>query len=185
MPRDSQEILRELLVLRCKRGEGRAFEELIRQYEERLFYFLRRLVATEEDAWDTLQQTWLRVFRGIRTLESPDRLTVWLYRIARCAALDHRRQRDRRTLPLDDQADVAELAAEADPEDFEDHEHLHAALGRISLAHREVLTLHFLESFSIEQLAEVLAIPPGTVKSRLFHARRALRTALEQGEEDP
>jgi RNA polymerase sigma-70 factor (ECF subfamily) len=185
LPRDSQEILLELLVLRCKRGEGRAFEELIRQYEKRLFYFLRRLVATEEDAWDALQQTWLRVFRGIRTLESPDRLPVWLYRVARCAALDHRRQRDRRTIPLDDQAELSELAAETDPGDFEAREHLHAALSRISLSHREVLTLHFLESFSVEQLAEILAIPPGTVKSRLFHARRALRTALERGEENP
>jgi RNA polymerase sigma-70 factor (ECF subfamily) len=185
LPRDSQEILRELLVLRCKRGEGRAFEELIRQYEARLFYFLRRLVATEEDAWDTLQQTWLRVFRGIRTLESPDRLTVWLYRVARCAALDHRRQRDRRAIPLENHAELSELATEAEPDDFEDHEHLHAALSQISLAHREVLTLHFLESFSVEQLAEVLAIPPGTVKSRLFHAKRALRTVLEREEEKP
>jgi len=57
LPRDTETIALELLVLRCQRGESRAFEELVRQWEGRLFYFLRRLVASEEDAWDVLQQT--------------------------------------------------------------------------------------------------------------------------------
>jgi Sigma-70 region 2 len=70
--RDKQAVLQELLVLRCARGERQALEELIQGWQDRLFYFLRRLVPTEEDAWDVLQQTWLRVLRGICTLKEPD-----------------------------------------------------------------------------------------------------------------
>ena len=64
---DKQRIYRELLFLRCKRGERQALEELVRDWEPRLFYYVRRLVRTEEDAWDVLQQTWTKVLKGIRT----------------------------------------------------------------------------------------------------------------------
>jgi hypothetical protein len=60
--------LLELLVLRCKRGDRAAFDEMVRQWEGRLFYYVRRLVAAEEDAWDVLQQTWINVFRDIKSL---------------------------------------------------------------------------------------------------------------------
>ncbi len=63
-------ILQELLILRCKRGDERAFTELIHLWEKRLFFYVRRLVATEEDAWDVLKQTWLKVFQGIKSLVS-------------------------------------------------------------------------------------------------------------------
>ena len=79
MPRDKQAILLELLVLRCKKGDKSAFDELVRQWEGRLGYFVRRLVATEEDAWDILQQTWIKAFKGIRSLNDPQRLPTWLY----------------------------------------------------------------------------------------------------------
>jgi RNA polymerase sigma-70 factor (ECF subfamily) len=183
LPRDTETIALELLILRCQRGESRAFEELVRQWEERLFYFLRRLVASEEDAWDVLQQTWLRVFKGIKTLRTSDRLAVWLYQIARCTALSHRRSLYRQNARSEPYGELDELAATDDSEQFDDCEQVHFGLGRIGLAHREVLTLHFLENFSVDETAEILGVPPGTVKSRLFHAKRALRAVLERKEE--
>ncbi len=184
MPRDKQAILQELLVLRCKRGQNQAFDELVRQWEGRLLYYIRRLVATEEDAWDVLQQTWIRVFKGIRSLDAPDRLASWLYQIARCAALSHWRGHYRAEAPIQENADVAELAAPGQDCHFEDAEKVHFALGRISLLHREVLTLYFLEDLSLDQIAEVLGVPAGTAKSRLFYAKWALRAVLEREEGD-
>ena len=73
-------ILQELLILRCKRGDERAFNELIHLWEKRLFFYIRRLVATEEDAWDVLQQTWLKVFQGIKSLKQSGSLATWLYK---------------------------------------------------------------------------------------------------------
>lgn len=89
MTKDRQAILLELLVLRCQRGDKQALDELIRQWQERLLYFVRRLVATEEDAWDVLQQTWLILVRRIRSLDDPHRLPAWLYQIARRTAMSH------------------------------------------------------------------------------------------------
>ena len=69
MPRDKDTVARELLALRCRRGDRAALEELIRTWELRLLYFIRRIVRDEADAWDVLQQTWLRVLGGI---DQPD-----------------------------------------------------------------------------------------------------------------
>jgi RNA polymerase sigma factor (sigma-70 family) len=185
LPRNKQAVLQELLVLRCIRGESRAFEELIREWEERLFYYIRRLVANEEDAWDVLQQTWMRAFKGIKTLNTPERLPIWLYQIARCAALGHWRGHYREQARMAENCDLTELAALDETDRFDDSEQVHLGLSCISLAHREVLTLHFLEDFSLDQMAEILGIPTGTAKSRIFYAKRALRAVLEQKEGGP
>jgi RNA polymerase sigma-70 factor (ECF subfamily) len=185
LPRDKQAILWELLVLRCKRGERQAFDELVRQWEGRLLYYVRRLVATEEDAWDVLQQTWMKVLKGIRSLDNPQRLSVWLYRIARFTAISHWRGHYRVQSRMQESSDVADLAGSEEDCRFENAEQVHLALTRISLVHREVLTLHFLEDLSLDQMAEVLDIPLGTVKSRLCYAKRALRAVLEREEDRP
>ena len=182
MLRDKWAVLQELLVLRCQRGQRHAFDELFNQWEGRLWYYIRRLVATEEDAWDVLQGTWLRVFKGIRSLESADRLPTWLYQIARYAALNHWRGYYRAHSRLENTDNLEGVAAPLETEPFEDAEQVHRALGCISLTHREVLTLFFLEDLSHEQMAEVLGIPPGTVKSRLSYAKRALRAVLQRQE---
>ena len=94
MPRTKEAIYEELLVLRCRRGERDAVEELVRTWEKRLYYFIRRLVDTEQDAWDALQQSWLRVLAGIGRLRDPSALRPWLYRIARHTAFNHMQVRD-------------------------------------------------------------------------------------------
>ena len=180
MARTKQEIYWELLVLRCRRRQEGAFEELVRLWEQRLFYYVRRLVQAEEDAWDVLQQTWLSAFKGIGSLKDPGRLPVWLYRIARNRAVSHLRARYARQLPMDDEGRVAEVEGNDDTGVFDDAEQVHHGLSRLSPAHREVLTLSFLEDLTMAQIAEVLAVPLGTVKSRLHHAKRALRDVLER-----
>ena len=154
---------------------------LVRQWEARLLYYVRRLVATEEDAWDVMQETWLRVYKGIRSLQSPEHLSTWLYRVARCAAQSHWRGHYRAHERLEDSKNLEGFAAEEE-DPLGDAEQVHRALGRISLLHREVLTLFFLEDLSQEQMAEVLGVPLGTVKSRLCYAKRALRFVLQREE---
>ena len=179
MPRDKQAILCELLVLRCRRGERRAFDELVGQWEGRLFYYIRRLVESEADAWDVLQQTWMQAFKGIRSLEDAERLPAWLYRIARCQAASRWRDHYRALAPLDESGEAVDVEAPADCR-LDDAEAVHRGLERISLAHREVLTLYFLEDLSLAQMAEVLDVPLGTIKSRLWHAKRSLRAVLDE-----
>ena len=82
---------------------------------------------------------------------------------------------------MDDAADVPDGGADDATFGADAAEAVHAALPKLSLAHREVLTLHFLEGAPVEEIAAVLDVPAGTVKSRLFHARRALRAVIERG----
>lgn len=185
MARDKEAVRLELLALRCRRGDARAFEELVREWEGRLFYYVRRLVATEEDAWDVLQQTWIRVYRGVGSLQQPERLPVWLYQVARCAAISHRRGRRLADAHEEQFDDPPDPAGDDDLDLLDRCEQVHVGLGRLSPPHREVLTLFFLEDLSLEQIAEVLEIPPGTAKSRLHYARRALREVLEREEGRP
>jgi RNA polymerase sigma-70 factor (ECF subfamily) len=175
LARDKDTVARELLAVRCRRGDRAALEELVRAYEGRLFYFVRRLVREETDAWDVLQKTWVRVLTGIGALDDPGRLVPWLYRIARNTALTHVRFNEPAAeLP----ADVPDPGA-ADPADFEDADAVHHGLLKLSLQHREVLTLFFLEDMSVDEIADVLNLPHGTVKSRLYYAKHALRKVID------
>ena len=182
MPRTAEAIYQELLVLRCRHGEKAAWEELVGTWEKRLFYFIRRLVDNEADAWDVLQQTWVRVLSGIGALREPRSLGPWLYRVARHAAFNHGQVRATYRQLLQDYP--AAPPADKDParEEFENAEQVHHGLLQLSLPHREVLTLCFLEDFPVEAIAHILDVPVGTVKSRLHHAKKALRAVL--GKED-
>jgi RNA polymerase sigma-70 factor, ECF subfamily len=176
-----EQIFGQLLALRCRRGEREAWRELIAAWEPRLFYYIRRLVPQESDAWDVLQQTWLGAFENIRSLGDTRLLATWLYCIARNKAISHRRSRGARAAELTEI--IGDPAAEDEPdtlEEFENAEAVHRAIDELSLAHREALTLHFLQDLSLEQIADVLDVPVGTVKSRLHHAKRELKKVLER-----
>lgn len=184
MAANKQTIYWELLILRCRHGERQAFEELIGQWEQRLFYYVRRLVATEEDAWDVLQQTWIKVLKGIPSLKNPQSLRTWLYRIARNTALAQWRAEYKQLARRDESNDLSETEVQQEDFPFTEAEQVHRGLGKITLPHREVLTLYFLEDLSMNQIAGVLDVPLGTVKSRLHHAKRALRAVLAQEQDD-
>jgi RNA polymerase sigma factor (sigma-70 family) len=179
LSRDTDAVARELLALRCRRGDRAALEELIRTWERPLLYFLRRLVPDEADAWDVLQQTWVRVLRGIGSLDDPRGLAPWLYRVARNTAFSHARSLGPPHEPLKDRPDARAADPVSGCVEFEDAERVHRGLLSLSLAHREVLMLFFLEDLSVEEVATVLGVPPGTVKSRLHYAKLALRKVLE------
>jgi RNA polymerase sigma-70 factor (ECF subfamily) len=183
VPSDKDLIYQELLVLRCHRGDRAALEELVVTWEHRLFYFLRRLGSEEPDAWDLLQETWLRVLRGIGSLKEPSNLAPWLYRIARNAAINHGQARALRRERREELPPPAETQEDPGPRNLDDAEQVHHGLLQLALPQREVLSLYFLESMTVEQIAQVLEVPPGTVKSRLYHAKRGLRAVLAKEDE--
>ena len=176
-PRDLE---RELLALACRRGDRAAWEQLVAEFERPLFYYVRRMVRGSDEAWVVLQETWVRVFSSLGSLDDPRRLAPWLYAIARRALRQHVAElANERGVPAD-------LEGEADPparvEVDHDPELIHAGLAELPLAQRDVLVLFFLEDLSLHSIAEVLEIPVGTVKSRLYHARRALERILSRRE---
>ncbi len=144
-------------------------------------YYLRRLIDNEHDAANALQDVWLQAFRGIRSLRDDSRLAPWLYTIARRTAMNHFRSEYTRRETLACEVIEHETNDDLDEQlNLENAELVHFGLSRIGLPEREVLTLSFLDDLSTSEIAALLEIPAGTVKSRLFKARRDLRRVLEK-----
>jgi RNA polymerase sigma-70 factor (ECF subfamily) len=174
----------ELLVVRCQLGEQGAIDELLRRWEPRLFYYIRRLVPQEADAWDALQRTWMAVVRDVRRLKEPRALRAWLYRVPRNHAVSYCRKELAIGSRLDDTADPDEIAELDWSPRADAAERVHQALASLSWPHREVMTLHFLEEMPLDEIAAVTSVPVGTVKSRLHYAKRVLKQFLESEETD-
>jgi len=169
----------ELLAVRCQLGEREALEALVARWHIPLWKCARRLTGGEEAADDAVQDAWLRILRGLPRLREPARLRPWIFGIARRVLMDRLRAQYA-ALPLAD-VDVADLAEPDEPgATTEDLDLLHGELASIPVLEREVLVLFYLDELSLAELADVLAIPIGTAKSRLFRARRSLRQRLDQ-----
>ncbi len=175
---DAAERLREqLLVLRCQAGDENAFEELVARYHPRLRYYLRRILPRADHADDVLQEVWLAVFRALPRLADPAALAAWLYRIARDkASVQWRERPPERLLDLSDLVEEPSQDDEFRPEDAQE---IHAGLDQLTPEQREVLVLRFLEDMTYQQIAKVTGCPIGTVRSRLYYAKSALRRAIE------
>jgi len=171
----------ELLVVRCQLGEPDAFDALIERWHGALWSYIRRM-TTEDEAQDLFQEVWLRVIRGIARLRDVSRFRGWLFGIARRVLMD-RFRRQYLELPADD-VDVAELASEPEPIGREtDVASVEAAIDTLQMlptVERDILTLFYLHDLTLAELAEALNVPVGTVKSRLFRARRMLRAAMQE-----
>lgn len=184
MPTDKQNLINELLVIKCKRNDSTAWDQLITTWQPRLFYYVRRLCDNESDAWDIIQDTWIKVAGSIKKLSNAECLPTWLYRIARNTAISHlRNQQARQSLQQHLEEQWQEQEDEMLNVDAIQPEDIHKALNNLPLPFREALTLYFIEDFSIQEIADVLGHPPGTVKSRLHYAKRALKQLL-LGEEE-
>jgi RNA polymerase sigma-70 factor (ECF subfamily) len=168
-------LIEQHLVLRCQIGDREAFHELIQRVDAPLRYVVRRLVRNDSEAADVVQEVWLTALRRIRRLSHPEAFRAWLYRIAHSAAVDAFRRGSARQRA--EQAYVAERPDEIDPPPGEmDVRNLHAAIGRLDEKHREVVLLMLIGELTVEEIASVLSVPAGTVKSRMHHARQQLRT---------
>lgn len=179
MANTPEQLYERLLVLRCQTGDEAAFEELVARYAPRIRYYLRKMLRDASHAEDAVQETWIEVLRNIGRLQDAAAFPSWLYRVARDRAFRHLRKSGRVPLPLED-ADLAN-DAEADPiVSAEEAAAVHVALDALAPEHREVLVLRFLEDMTYEAIADVTGNPLGTVRSRLFYAKRALREVLER-----
>ena len=180
MRTDKEAVELELMVLRCRRNERGAWDKLIHDWEQRLFYYIRQLVGQEEDAWDILQQTWLKAVGHIDKLREPRTLPAWLYKIAHNNAMNHLRRRRPQELLDDKHEALADPDCHKESIRFDDAQEVHWGLGKLPIHQREVLTLHFLDDLAIAEIAIIQNVSPGTVKSRIYTAKRALREILNQ-----
>jgi len=181
MIESAERLYERVLILRCQTGDEAAFADLVERYHARLHYYLGKMLGDVHQTEDALQDVWLDVFRALPRLKDAAAFAAWLYRIARDRAYRLLRCRHRATERLEESALEAPDTEEAfSPEDAAT---IHAALDGLTPEHREALILRLIEDMSYEQIAAVTAVPVGTVRSRLHHAKRALRRLLERTDE--
>lgn len=170
----------QTLVVRSQMGDETAFEELLRMYSPRLrFYVSKMLGARHENADDLLQEIWVSAFRALPKLNDAAAFRAWLFRIARDRACREFRQARLQFHELDGEQ------FENFPRDEEfsepvDREAVLQQLEQLSPEHRDVLVLRFIEDMSYDDIARVTGSGPGTVRSRIHYAKRALRRAFEE-----
>jgi RNA polymerase sigma factor (sigma-70 family) len=168
----------ELLAIGCQLGERDAFDALIARWHQPLWRHARRVTGDDDVASEVTQDVWLRVLRGIGRLREPARLRAWLFGVAHRVLMD--RLRLKYSTPDTIDVDDVELAGADAPDDLEhDLDAMQDALARLPIVEREVLTLFHLRELTLAEVGESLGVPVGTVKSRLFRARRLLRRELD------
>lgn len=163
-------------VCAARRGDPDAWEALLRRHQFPLYAYVVELVRHEQTALDIVQETFIAAARHLASLREDSKFSSWLFGIARQKCAQHWRKPPRDHEPVEELADV--LPDDADgPCDWlirrEREEEFLARLGELPEPQREVLLLHFLEDFSLEEIADITSAPVGTVKSRLHYAKRA------------
>jgi RNA polymerase sigma-70 factor, ECF subfamily len=172
-------------VREARAGEPDAWEALLARYRLPLYAYVFELVRHEQAALDLVQESFIAAARHIQSLRKDEKFGSWLFNIAHQRCIQHwRRQRPAEVAvdPLDE--DLRDL--EPGPEELlirkEQEEAFMRALGQLTVPHRAVLLLHFVEEFPLEEIAHITGTQLGTVKSRLHYARKALRKLIEENE---
>ena len=174
------------ILAQARRGELDAFEELVRRYEKRVYAIALRSAGSPEDAADITQDVFLRAWRSIESFRGDSGFSTWLFRITMNICVDHARHRQTQpqTMALtndeDEERPIHDTAPT--PEEYLDNSELGrelaAALDEVSEEHRRIVLLRDVSGMSYTEIAEILEISEGTVKSRLARARIALRKVL-------
>ena len=170
-----------LLISRARGGDREAFGALVEQYRDNVYRLAYRMCGNAYDADEAAQEAFVAAWRALPNFRGDAKFSTWLYRLTTNAAIDVMR-REKRHQTVGD-GEMMDLADDADSpqetvERTEQQEAVQKALATLSEEYREVLLLRYMEELDYAEIAEVLQLPSGTVKSRINRAKAALKTAL-------
>ncbi|HIJ67378.1 MAG TPA: RNA polymerase sigma factor [Planctomycetes bacterium] len=174
----AEQIENELLVIRCQQGDSEAYSKLVAKWQRRLFNYAYKVTGSKSASWDIVQDTWYAVIKGLRKLDDASVFGFWVFRILSNKCNDWLRKQQRRARLSDElrgrannsQAPRADSAADS----------LEETIEKLSPDRRILLALRYKEEFDIAQIAQILNIPEGTVKSRLHRTLEKLRQLMER-----
>ncbi len=174
------------LVTASKRGDQDAFAQLVQRYQRRIFNLVYRMLQQYEEASEITQETFLAAWQGLPSFRGDARFATWLYRIAYNCALKQLETRKRdRALQAALQAEQAlesedtYKSADAQIDEHERQAFVQEHLSRLPAKYRAVLILRHLQDMTYEEMAEILTMPVGTIKTHLFRARNLLKQRLQ------
>jgi RNA polymerase sigma-70 factor (ECF subfamily) len=173
----------QLPMAAARAGDARAWDVLFQRFQLPLYAYVHELVRHEQTAFDIVQETFIAAARHVAGLRDDAKFGSWLFGIAHQKVIQHWRKPARDHEPLDELAEVLPCDTD-DPRDWlirrEREAEFFASVAKLPEPQREVLLLHFLEDFSLEEIADIACAPVGTVKSRLHYAKRALRQLMKE-----
>jgi len=179
------ELEREL-IRKCKGGDARFYEPLVRAYEPAGLRMAAAMLGNLDDARDALQDAFVKAYEALHRFDLRRPFGPWFFQILRnhCRDMLRSRQSRLKVETRDENLELRPADLEKGPERVRQRaaakELLWRALEQVGEEHREILVLKELQGFRYNEIAQILGIPEGTVASRLFHARRALKDALEE-----
>lgn len=171
----------DALIQKCKEGDRDAFAQLFSLYEKKVFKLVLRFLHNKEAAEDVLQEAFINIFRSIKNFRREAKFDTYLYRIV--VNLCYKKMKSRKHEPAlrGDEPDTngGTTAAEITQQAI-DSLHVRRVVSTLSHEHQVVLSLRYMEGFSVEEIAEITSISQGTVKSRLYYARMELKRRLHE-----
>jgi RNA polymerase sigma-70 factor (ECF subfamily) len=178
--RRARDIANELLVFKAQSGDGAAFDALVRHWSPILFRYCHRLTQDTDIAQDAVQTSWLKIIKGLKRLEDPACFPAWALRIASRVCTDTLRRKIRRRKT----GDALNALPEASPSLHNDEAlDLRVSLGRLGADERILVGMFYGQDMGVAQIAAMLGVPQGTIKSRLHTVRKTLRAQLEEGDQ--
>ena len=168
------------LIRLSQAGETEAFGELVTKHRSKIFTIAYRIVSNEHDAWDLTQEAFLKAWQSIHRFEGRCSFYTWLYRLTMNVTIcSLRRKEQRQDVELSDAIPSSLPCPSVICQHSEIRDRVNSALARLSPDHRAVVVLKELEGLQYHEIAEILNLSIGTVMSRLFYARKHLRSLLE------
>jgi|SRR5579862_1505840 len=173
----------QLPVAEAREGNVEAWESLFRRYRLPLYVYVFELVRDEQTSLDLVQETFISAFRHLAMLRDDEKFGSWLFGIAHQKCVQQWRRHVRES-ELQEELATAEVVGDEAPDELLIREEQEAEfmklLAKLPVPQRSALLLHFVEGFSLEEIARITDAQVGTVKSRLHYAKRALRKLLEK-----
>jgi RNA polymerase sigma factor (sigma-70 family) len=168
------------LIALIRGGSREAFDRLVRRWTPKLVRYATRVLGRPDAARDVVQETWIGVIRGLKQLHDTAQFPAWIYSIAHRKCVDGIRfaQRQRRLVSSVEQESAGDAADNQRRAELVGAPDIAAAVAQLSEEHREVVHLFYTEDLTIIDIASILSVPVGTVKSRLHHARESLKNLL-------
>ncbi len=168
------------LVRKALDGDEKAFRTILERHYALIYSVVRGIVCNTTDAEDVVQNVFVKIFRALPEFRGDARLSTWIYRIARNEALNAREKRRREPVPIEDCDDIA--ADEGNPESARgkkaDAERVRRLMERLDEKQRQALELRYMAEKSYEEIAEIMDIPLGTVKTHLYRAKCELKRMM-------
>jgi len=177
------------IIAAALEGSQKAYAQLVENHRTAIFHIINRIVHNDEVARDLVQETFMKAFASLGTYRSEYRFSTWLYKIAANSSIDHLRKRRIQALSLDTPVETQDGRLEIEvPDDTHNPElalvrkqqrfSIEEAIDSLPPKYREVIVYRHKDDKSYEEIADLLAIPVGTVKARIFRARELLKRKL-------